>query len=115
MRRLLFLSVLAATVSSGPAFAEVHMLSGTYTFSQVLDTCTKSGGVSSSDGEGYACTMKNCDGKGGTCTVSCGNDGKCAGSTPDSLRGGRGRTLGSLLGANTLKLGQPDPTGAQGD
>lgn len=46
--------------------------------------CSSAGGTFSvhSDGGGYGCETKNCDGKGGTCTIACDNNNNCHGSTP---------------------------------
>ncbi len=49
--------------------------------------CSNAGGNFSvhPDGGGYGCEKKNCDGKGGTCTVACDNNNNCHGSTPSRI------------------------------
>ena len=103
MKALSALAIVTAALTAtanGPASAALVTLQGTYSFSQIADSCSKSGGNLASDGEGYACTKNNCDGKGGQCVVGCGNDGKCYGSTPDRSRGAG--SFGKLRGPTQL-------------
>jgi hypothetical protein len=86
LRVLLPLLTLALT----PTWAisnEVRPMQATPGFSELQSQCVDLGGTftKSPDGNGYACTMDNCDGQGGVCTVACDNDQNCVGSTPTRI------------------------------
>jgi hypothetical protein len=87
---LLTLLFAAAT----PSVAETRQIAKV-SASQLKSTCDKAGGTfGPTDGGGYYCDKHNCDGKGGTCTVTCGQS-TCYGYTPRALAGNQ--TLNSLL------------------
>ena len=52
---------------------------------QLMGACNNAGGDFDAIGSVYYCTVENCDGKGGQCTIVCDNEGglvTCTGSTP---------------------------------
>lgn len=73
-----------------PAMAEkTRPMSGTHMATDVLDACNAAGGKfdvghdEHGDATTYGCNVKNCDGKGGDCSVTCGAESHtCVGSTP---------------------------------
>ena len=95
--------------------ATAFPISQKMTTSQLQSTCGKVGG--SFDDYGSAglmgtCTKKNCDGKGGDCKVTCDEQGRCVGSTPNALHGAQ--TLVSILQNGDAVLHDIDttPTGS---
>lgn len=56
-------------------------------FDAVLKACQDARAVFADDVARYSCTKSNCDGKGGSCTVSCSKDGSCEASTPKIMVG----------------------------
>jgi hypothetical protein len=86
----------------GLASAEIVKIAGTWTAQAIGSACKSAGGtfVPHADGQGYGCDKKNCDGKGGTCRVSCDTAGQCNGSTPDRRVSGLAQpraTVGGVL------------------
>jgi hypothetical protein len=80
----LFLVTLLLILPVLPASAEIRSMAAKPGVSELRGACSKAGGQFdvSPDGQGYACTTTNCDGKGGNCTVACDNNNNCTGSTP---------------------------------
>src|SRR5690242_5203109 len=85
---LKLLATLAALLILGaaPAFANVDRPMQSHPGAGELHTaCDANGGsFSESNDMGihlYSCSKSNCDGKGGTCSVNCGDKG-CTGNTP---------------------------------
>jgi len=79
---LLALMLLGAT----PSFAEhIQPMSAHPSASSLAGSCAANGGSFSESNDlgfhNYSCTKSNCDGKGGTCSVNCGDKG-CTGVTP---------------------------------
>ena len=72
-----------------PAFAITKYPVATIAPGALQGKCNTAGGNFEETTTGYSCTKTNCDGKGGDCVVGCGNDGKCAGQTPSTVRGGK--------------------------
>ncbi len=90
LRVFVLLSLLLATAfaSALPAQANViRPLAAKPGVGDLRMACSSAGGTFSvhADGGGYGCEKKNCDGKGGTCTVACDNNNNCNGSTPTRL------------------------------
>ena len=90
MRHLLLklLATLAALLilSAAPAFANVDRPMQSHpSAGELSGQCTANGGsFNESNDMGihlYSCSKSNCDGKGGTCSVNCGDKG-CTGNTP---------------------------------
>jgi hypothetical protein len=86
MRNALLLLPVLLAVFAGPALA--FPIGGTHTKDEIRSKCAANGGTFTSNLDNYSCLVKNCDGKGGTCGVSCSADGKCDGSVPPSRVGG---------------------------
>ena len=76
----------------------------------VIAACAKAGGVPYA-GQGYGCVKENCDGKGGTCTVSCDSDtGGCTGHTPGRILPPPGKyDLVKILTFAPGRAGPPGP------
>jgi hypothetical protein len=87
-------------------------LKGTFSRQAVASACSKAGGSSWSNLDSYGCTKKNCDGKGGDCSVSCNDKGQCVGQTPPSRVAGA--TLGQVLGIKVSGGGSPAAEQSQG-
>ena len=86
----LFIAVLPALVGAtvlSPTVAFADHSDFKASMMAVLGACKEAGGVFSDDDGGYGCTKKNCDGKGGSCTVGCTRDEQCKGSTPKIMVG----------------------------
>lgn len=99
---LLLLPVLLAIFAS-PALA--FPIGGTHTKDEIRSKCAANGGVFTSNLDVYSCFVKNCDGKGGNCGVSCSAaDGKCDGFVPPSRVGG---SKGTRFDLNTTLSKQP--------
>lgn len=82
-RIALLLASLTLALFVAPAVA--FPIGGTHTKDEIRAKCATSGGEFSANLETFSCFVKNCDGKGGNCSVSCGvSDGKCDGSVPPS-------------------------------
>jgi hypothetical protein len=92
LRLFVLLTLLfAAATPSGAETRQIAKVSA----SQLKSTCDKVGGTfGPTDGGGYYCDKHNCDGKGGSCTVTCGETA-CYGITPRAFA--RNQTLNSLL------------------
>lgn len=88
MKRLaaLFLTPLLLMGLAGSAIA--FPISGTHGKDEIRAKCAANGGDFRSNNDGYWCTVSNCDGKGGTCGVSCDTRGNCEGSVPPSRSAG---------------------------
>jgi hypothetical protein len=86
MHRLLFV-VLALGTLAAVAHADIRPLVGKHSVGTIRGACSSAGGNFdvAADGGGYACHKKNCDGKGGTCSVVCDNNNNCVGSTPAGM------------------------------
>ena len=63
---------------------------------ELASSCAKAGGeffhISRAGRNSWSCEKKNCDGKGGTCSVDCDESGDittCEGTTPAALTGGQ--------------------------
>lgn len=111
----MFLRVFALLIlclaAASPAMA--FKISQKMTISQLQSACATAGGEFSNDSGVFGtCTKKNCDGKGGACTVVCDDKSVCVGNTPDALHGGQ--TLVSILqnGDPVLHDIDPTPTGS---
>jgi hypothetical protein len=74
---LLLLAFLCA-----PASANVVRPMASHPGADDLMAACGGGEFSWGEGGGYTCTKRNCDGKGGHCTVSCDQEANCNGSTP---------------------------------
>lgn len=118
MTRSLLVSLLSIVLLSlqaaNPALAETRKIASV-SQSQLKSACDKAGGLfSGSPGPGtsYDCIKENCDGKGGTCSVSCTSGGSCEGTTPTTLVGPQ--TLLSLIQNGDLVYREPSqaPTGS---
>ena len=89
MKRILLFAFLFL-FAAGPVLADViRPMQSSPSAGELQKACGAAGGTFGTDaevglGSGYGCTKKNCDGKGGTCAVSCDN-GKCWGSTPTRI------------------------------
>jgi hypothetical protein len=91
MKRNLFtlgsIFLLTMCVGQTPVNAKLVKM-GKHSEASVKSACDKAGGTftssSDTDGNFYACTKSNCDGKGFNCTVVCDTNGKknCQGSVP---------------------------------
>jgi hypothetical protein len=78
---------LVLALFAGPAAA--FPIGGTHTKEEIRSKCAANGGVFTSNLDVYSCFVKNCDGKGGHCGVSCSaSDGQCEGTVPPSRVGG---------------------------
>ena len=87
LRVFVLLSLLLAFAA--PAQAETRQMAAHPSSSELASACGAAGGdfVDNTDVDpngGYGCTKHNCDGKGGTCSISCGTKG-CAGTTPSRI------------------------------
>jgi hypothetical protein len=91
VRNLLIVVTTCSTIGlvSGAAFGEVtRPLQGKHSMTEIANACSKAGGAvwGMSDGS-YGCLKGNCDGKGGDCSVTCKENGKCTGTTPQIVHG----------------------------
>ena len=111
MLRLLLVT-LAFIVPALPAAAEIRQMAAKPGVSELRGACSKAGGQFdvSPDGQGYACTTKDCDGKGGNCTVACDNNNNCTGSTPARIV--KPTTLIGILQNGDMVLRDPVVTGS---
>ena len=83
MRKSIIILALAALgFIASEARAEIVDIKGTVTPVGLGRACSGAGGNFHSGNTGYSCVKENCNGKGGTCAVLCGNNGKCTGHTP---------------------------------
>lgn len=94
-----------------PTIAQAEQKTKFYaTQSAVMSACKSSGGIETNGwgSGGYGCLKKNCDGKGGGCSVECTAGGDCDGFGPKGrvVRPGRGIS-GFLGGAIRLLPSQP--------
>lgn len=107
-RTILLLLGLLLTTALPPATADVvRDLQGRFSQEQVKQACDKAGGTYLPGGQGsYGCTKRNCDGKGGQCTVDCKDNGTCKGSTP-SRTNLRSSTPISILTNGGQSTGRP--------
>ena len=86
---LLSLAALIFLLGATPSLAESHKLGAKPSEFELAGACQAAGGSYFNDSaanglpHGYGCTVKNCDGKGGDCSVTCGTGG-CTGTTPDA-------------------------------
>jgi hypothetical protein len=82
------------------AWADKVALSGTYSQTGILASCTKAGGEFNSDDSGFGCTTN----KG---SVQCSTNGKCTGECDTCGKGPaiahRGHTIFGVLSGTTLK------------
>jgi hypothetical protein len=105
--------VLLSLLTAAPVQAETRKIASV-SQSQLKSACDKAGGLfSPSEGtSSYDCIKENCDGKGGTCSVSCTSGGSCEGTTPTTLVGPQ--TLLSLIQNGDLVYREPSqmPTGS---
>jgi hypothetical protein len=112
MLRVLFV-ILALGALPSLASAEGRKISGKHGVGEIRNACSKAGGTFSvhDDGAGYGCNVKNCDGKGGNCTVACDNNGNCHGSTPGRILPGTAVTgvLSGTTSAGVLDSGSTTP------
>lgn len=114
MKRLL--AVLALILfAAAPALATTTRPMSTHpTEGQLQSSCDAVGGDFMSypedEGGGYRCDKKNCDGKGGTCTVSCGVK-SCTAITPIVI-GGPVTLIGILQNGLTVLRDDDLPTGS---
>jgi hypothetical protein len=82
-RTALLLAPVLLALLIGPALA--FPIGGTHTKDEIRSKCAANGGIFTSNLEVYSCLVKNCDGKGGNCGVSCStSDNTCDGSVPPS-------------------------------
>ena len=88
---LLFLVVLCS-----PSSAVIRQLNAHPGADELQAACGGGEFSWSDDGDGYTCIKKNCDGKGGTCTVSCDQSANCQGSTPSKVGPGVGFAFGDI-------------------
>ncbi len=96
---LLLLSAICFTViATSQGFTAPSSIGGTHSRDDIAASCEASGGSYWSNLDRYGCTKSNCDGKGGDCLVSCDNDGKCIGSTPQRTKPIRKGPLGGVTG-----------------
>ena len=88
MRKSFVFLVAAGALALGAegAWADTAFDIGKHSQAAVGAACTKAGGTSwgiGLNGQTYGCDKKNCDGKGGSCTVVCHTaTNECSGSTP---------------------------------
>ena len=110
LRVFVLLSLLLG-FSALPAQAEIRQMAAKPGVGELRMACSRAGGQFdvSPDGEGYACTTKNCDGKGGNCTVACDNNNNCVGSTPSRIVSPT--TLIGLLQNGDMVVRDPMTTG----
>lgn len=93
LRAFILLCILLVAASPVTAFPISQKMS----IGELKSTCSKVGGEFLHDaGIMGTCTKKNCDGKGGSCVVSCAEDGTCGGKTPTAEFNGP-QTLISIL------------------
>lgn len=104
---LLVLALLALLFAAAtPSFAEEQRPVAHVSATQLKSSCDKAGGTFDAFEDQFRCDKKNCDGKGGNCSVVC--DGKsCYGITPNALRGNQ--TLISLLQNGDMVLHDIEP------
>ncbi len=110
------IAVLISLLLCVPASADVTREMVTKMTSKELRTrCDAEGGAFGTGGPGYSgCTKSNCDGKGGTCNITCDANTNCVGTTPDltinlaGLTGGPSNTLAppEVFGLNHITKGQ---------
>ena len=100
--RVFVLVSLLLGFSALPAQAEIRQMAAKPGVGELRLACSRAGGQFdiSPDGEGYACTTRNCDGKGGNCTVACDNNNNCNGQTPS-------RTINPTTLVGILQNGNP--------
>ena len=104
LRVFVLLTLLFAAAT--PSVAEMRQIAKV-SESRLQSTCDKVGGTfGPTDGGGYYCDKANCDGKGGSCTVTC-SQTECYGITPRALA--RNQTLNSLLQNGDRVLHDLDP------
>jgi hypothetical protein len=104
------LGILAACLAFGAAaWAREVPIVGTKTKGQIKAACDKAGGDFMVGPSSFGCSKSNCDGKGGFCTVSCTNGGKCTGSTPGRKVPGRFGNIDGVLRANPTLRQVPGP------
>ena len=91
MKRLsiLVLMLLALVTFASPSFANVDRPMQAHPGAGELAAACGANGGSFTEGNelgfhSYSCTKSNCDGKGGSCSVNCGDKG-CTGSTPSRI------------------------------
>jgi hypothetical protein len=115
LRALLPLVTLALTVTWANG-NEVRPMQARPDFGELQSQCVDLGGsfTRSPDGNGYACTVADCDGQGGVCTVACDNDRNCVGSTPTRIT--QPVSLRGILqnGDNIDRKVEPDDGGHSG-
>ena len=81
MRKAVFiLGLIACAAVGNEAWAKQVQFQGTE--AQVLKACKQVGGELSVGAHSASCLNKNCDGKGGNCTVTCDDQNQCTGDTP---------------------------------
>ncbi len=99
--------LLASSISQA---AEVT-IAGTITPVALGRACSNAGGSFNSNDTGYSCVKENCNGKGGTCSVQCGSNGKCTGDTPPMVLPTYGVTLLGILQAGNNVYREPSTGG----
>lgn len=113
LRVFVLLSLLFAFAA--PAQAEVtRPMQSHPSSSELASACGAAGGsfVDNTDIDplgGYQCTKSNCDGKGGNCTVSCGDKG-CSGTTPTRIN--KALSLVGILQNGNMVIRDPITTGS---
>jgi hypothetical protein len=102
-KSMILLGVFAVLLAFGDAASAKQVpIAGTKTKGEIQAACGKVGGDFMVGPAGFMCSKSNCDGKGGSCTVSCSNSGKCEGGIPGRKAPGRSLT-GILQGAPELR------------
>ena len=111
LRRVLACLIALTALIALPARADVRQMAAKPGVGELRTACSRAGGQFdvSPDGGGYACTTKNCDGKGGNCTVACDNNNNCVGSTPSRLS--KPTTLIGILQDGSEVVRDPVTTG----
>ena len=88
MRITLIVCLVAVLMATGAARAEFAHMSGAYGQADIERACRSAGGTATGiAGVSYGCEKKNCDGKGGTCSVECTDPLSCWATTPSRIVG----------------------------
>jgi hypothetical protein len=91
----IILIVVVILFSAGEVLAKQVQFQGTQ--SQVVKACKQVGGELSVGAHSASCLNKDCDGKGGNCTVTCDDQNQCTGDTPDRVTRHKSSNIRGIL------------------